>query len=340
MKPKAPEALRLFARPEPGRMGYLIYGEDAMRVALKRQELVANLVGPHGEDEMRLTRLQAGELRKDPAALADALKAQSFFPGPRAVHVEDATEALAKQILPALSDWAEGDATLVVTASLLKPTSSLRKGFEAHRNAYAIAIYDDPPSRAELEAEFARAGLTRIDPEAMTDLVGLSRMLDPGDFRQTVEKLSLYKLSDPTPVGPADVAAVAPASTEAETDDAIHAAAEGRPADLGPLIARLAAQGVTPVSLCITATRHFRALHAAASHPDGPSQGIARLRPPVNFKLRDPMIRQARAWGVHRLETALELLIDTDLTLRSSSKAPQMALIERALIRLAHMPRT
>jgi len=339
MKTRPADALRLFAKPEPGRMGYLIYGEDAMRVALKRQELLANLVGPRADDEMRLARIPAGDLRKDPAQLADAIKAQGFFPGPRAVFVEDATEALAKAILPALDDWAEGDASVVITAGQLKPTSSLRKSFEAHKNAYCIAIYDDPPSQAEIEADLARAGIANVSPEAMTDILGLSRALDPGDFRQTVEKLALYKLGDTTPVVPADVAAVAPVSTEAETDEAIFAAAEGRAAEIGPLMARLAAQGIAPVTLCIAATRHFRALHAAASHPEGAAQGIARLRPPVNFKLRDPMLRQARGWGIERLEAALELLIDTDLTLRSASKAPQMALIERALLKLAYMAR-
>ena len=38
------------------------------------------------------------------------------------------------------------------------------------------------------------------------------------------------------------------------------------------------------------------------------------------------------------LEAALSLLVETDLTLRSAQSAPQMALMERALIRLAMMP--
>jgi len=38
---------------------------------------------------------------------------------------------------------------------------------------------------------------------------------------------------------------------------------------------------------------------------------------------------------VYKLETALGILTDTDLTLRSSSRAPTMAVMERALIRLA-----
>jgi DNA polymerase-3 subunit delta len=42
---------------------------------------------------------------------------------------------------------------------------------------------------------------------------------------------------------------------------------------------------------------------------------------------------------MQRLEQALTLLTDTDLQLRSASRAPQMALMERALIRLAMMGR-
>ena len=337
MKLSLRDSSRFFAKPETGRAGVLIFGQDAMRVALKRQELIANLVGPEGEAEMRLTRIPAADLRKDPALLADAIKAQGFFPGPRVAFVEDATDGLAKTVTASMDDWAEGDATVVVTASNLTPRSSLRKYFETHRNAYAAGIYDDPPSRAEIEAELGKAGLAQVSPEAMNEITALSRALDPGDFRQTIEKLSLYKLGDPTPVTPADVDACAPASTEAETDDVLHATAEGRYSELGPLLHRLEAQGTLPVTLCIAATRHFRTLHLAASDPEGPARGIARAR--VHFKSRDRMIRQAQKWGAPRLEKALQMLIDTDLQLRSSAPTPNIALMERTLIKLAYMPR-
>ena len=337
MKLSPRDSSRFFAKPETGRAGVLIFGADAMRVALKRQELIANLVGPEGEAEMRLTRIPAADLRKDPALLSDAIKAQGFFPGPRVAFVEEATDGLAKTITAALDDWAQNDATVVVTAGNLTPRSKLRKYFESHKNAFAAGIYDDPPSRAEIEVELTRAGLAAVSPEAMTEISGLSRALGPGDFRQTIEKLSLYKLGDPGPVTPADVDACAPASTEAETDDVLHATAEGRYGELGPLLHRLEAQGTLPVTLCIAATRHFRTLHLAASDPEGPARGIARAR--VHFKSRDRMIRQAQNWGAPRLEKALEMLIDTDLQLRSSLPTPNTALMERTLIRLAYMPR-
>ena len=336
MKLSAREAASHFDRPDPRRAATLIYGADGMRVALKRQALVAALIGPEGEAEMRLTRLQAADLRKEPAAVGDALKAVGFFPGQRVVFVEDAADGAAAPVLAALEDWRDGDAHLVVTAGQLTPRSSLRKGFEGHPNAFAIAIYDDPPSRGDIEATLQKAGLTNVTPEGMDALLALGHGLDPGDFRQTVEKLALYKLGDRVAVSEADVAACAPLSLEAGADDLIHIVAEGRAAELGPMLRRLEAQGVTPVSLCIQVGRHFRALHTAASDPGGPGKGIGKLRPPLYGPRRDRMLRQTQSWGVAKLEGAMGDLMEADLALRSAGQAaPAMALVERALIRVA-----
>ena len=67
MKLSTRDANAYFAKPDPDKTGLLMYGSDAMRVALKRQEVLAALLGPAAEEEMRLTRINAGELRKDPA---------------------------------------------------------------------------------------------------------------------------------------------------------------------------------------------------------------------------------------------------------------------------------
>lgn len=339
MKLSGIAASRYFARPEADRTGLLIFGADAMRVSLRRQEVISALIGPEGEGEMRLTRMPAAELRKDPAALADAMKAVGFFPGARAVFVEDATETATPAVTAALKDWRPGDAQIVVTAGSLTAKSGLRKIFEAHPNAYAIGIYDDPPSREEIEEILHRAGLRAIAPAAMTDLLALARSLDPGDFRQTVEKIALFKWGDSAPLTPAEVAANAPATIEADVDDVLNIVAEGRAQELGPMMRRIEGQGVLPVTLAISVLRHFRALHVAASDPGGPGAGLGRLRPPVFGPRRDRMQAQASKWGMFRLEEALKVLIETDLTLRSASKAPQMALMERALLRLAMMAR-
>ncbi|PWG15604.1 DNA polymerase III subunit delta [Salibaculum griseiflavum] len=339
MKLNSRDAAAYFRKPDPKAAGILIYGADAMRVATKRQEVIAALVGPEAEAEMRLTRISGADLRKDAALLHDAIKAQGFFPGPRVAFVEDATDGTAKAIEPALADWAPGDAQVIVTAGQLNARSALRKLFEGHKSAYAAGIYDDPPDRAEIEAIISAAGLSQVPGDVMAAITDLSRALDPGDFRQTIEKLGLYKGDDSSPVTVQELDLCAPRSNEADLDDLLHIVAECRHGEIGPVLSRLYAQGIAPVGLCIGTTRHFRALHAAASDPGGAAAGIGRLRPPIYGPRRDRMARQAGKWGRARLERALSLLTETDLQLRSSSNAPAHALMERALIRLAMMVR-
>lgn len=340
MKLTSREIARYCAQPEPNRAGLLLYGADAMRVALRRQEVLRALIGPSGEEEMRLARMNGGDLRKNPADVIDAMRAQGFFPGPRAVFIEGANDSAAPSLAAALADWSEGDAILVVTAGSLAARSGLRALFEKHPNAYAAGIYNDPPGRDEIEAILSRAGLTDVGAEAMGDLTLLARSLDPGDFAQTMEKLALYKIGDTGPLNGADIAACAPATTEAELDEALNLVAEARVAEIGPVMTRLEGQGVNPTSICIGATRHFRILHAAAVHPKGVEAGLSAARPPVFGPRRDRMTRQARALGTYKLETALTILTDADLELRSSRPVPARALLERALIRIAMLSRS
>ncbi len=332
---KGIEATRYFTKPDPAKAGLLIFGADPMRVAIKRAEVVAALIGPEGPAEMRLTRISAGDLRKDAALLMDAVKAIGFFPGPRVALVEDATDTLTPLIDGALKDWRTGDAQIIVTAGGLTGKSALKTLFEKHPAVWSAGLYDDPPSREEIEAQLKKAGLVAISPAAMADLNTLARALDPGDFRQLLEKIALYKFNDPSALGPEEIAALAPATIETEVEDVVAAAADGRLVDIGPLILRLEAQGMQPVTICIRALQHFRVLHTVASDPTGSAINRAR----VNFKMRDTVERQARHWGARRLEEALTALIDCDLTLRSSSKAPLMAVMQRTLMRLASMPR-
>jgi DNA polymerase-3 subunit delta len=332
MKLAGREAARFLARPDPG-LAVLLYGADPMRVALKRADLVAALIGPDGAAEMRLTRLAGAELRRDPAALLDAVKAVGFFPGPRVVLVEDATDGVADALRAGLGDWRSGDAQIVVTAGALGGASALRKAFEAARNAVAVGIYNDPPGRDEIEAALTRAGL-RPEREAMGALEALARSLDPGDFAQFLEKLALYKRGDPDPLTEADIGACAPPAAEAELDEVLALAAEGEAARLAAALRAAGARGGSATTLTIAAGRYFRTLHAAACAAD-PEAALARARPPVFGPRRTRMAAQARALGPEKLERALGLIVEAELTLRSSRPVPAAALAERLFVRIA-----
>jgi len=177
MKLTGAAATNYFRKPDVTHTALLIFGADAMRVADKRQTVIAALVGPQGEEEMRLTRINASDLRKDPALLNDAMKAQGFFPGHRVAFVEDATDGMSKVVDAALKDWQPGDAQVVITAGQLTAKSALRKVVEGHRNAVAIGLYDDPMTVADVEHALSQAGITQPDRDVMDALMALAGML-------------------------------------------------------------------------------------------------------------------------------------------------------------------
>ena len=337
MKLVGDKANNYFTNPDNSHTAILIYGSDTMRVALRRQELLEALLGDNAEEEMRLTRMSGSDLRSDPSLLLDGLKANGFFPGLRAVFVEGATDTNSAVIDAAMQDWQKGDAILVLTANQLNARSKLRKVIENNSNSVAVGIYNDPPNEKEIISIVSRYNLNNFESDAKKDLIALGRSLDPGDFQQTCEKLSLYKYKDESVITSTDINLCAPVTVDAALDEAIHIIADARSDEVGPMLSRLFGQGMNPTTLCIAAMRHFRNLHSAASHPSGPDVALSRARPPVFGLRKDRMVRQVRLWGGMRLEKALGVLTDTDLSLRSSSKAPAHAMLERAFIRISMM---
>jgi DNA polymerase-3 subunit delta len=196
-----------------------------------------------------------------------------------------------------LSEWQPGDAQIIVTAGVLPKRSSLRKLFEGSKTAHVAAIYDDPPGRAEIEDLLKGAGIAMWTGPPMVDLEALARTPVGGRFPADDRQARPLQARRREPRDPADLEAVAPLSREAELDDILHATAEAASGSIGPILSRLKAQGVAPVTLCIAALRHFRALHAASCHPGGAEAGLSAQRPPVFGPRRERLKRQVSRWG-------------------------------------------
>ena len=325
-----------FEAPPKGVMGVLIYGNDPMRVASKRQKLIHAILGPNADEEMRLARISRENLKKSPEQAIDLCKAQGFFPGQRALLIEEANETISDVIIKAVDAWKDGDATLILTSGPLKPASTLRKFFEQHKNTVSIAIYDNPMIRSEIEKIISDAGLKNVTKDSFNHLSQIAFQLEPGDFKQTVEKLALYKLNDKNPLTNQDISKCIPISNESQIDEVIAVVLSGNHSKISQIVIRLRSQGVLPVTLLIAATRHFKILFSIASNPNGPSSGAAPLRPPVYGPRKESLINQAQKWGPERIKNAIKSITLTDLQLRSQNQqAPQMALVERLFIRLA-----
>lgn len=334
MKLAGAAAARFCRQPDTDRCGALLHGPDAGLLTLRRRELVAAFTGA---DPMRLTRLEADAVRRDPAALEAALKARGFFAERSAILIEGAKDGVTEAIRPYLPDLTAEDGFLVVTAVGLTARSSLRKLFEGTDALVAMAFYPDPPGQAEIAGRLRDAGgPASVEADAAAALAVLAADMDPGSFARFLETLALCAGGEP--VLTADrVAALAPESRPAELDALVAAVAAGRADAVGPLLARLAASGTGPQGALAAVSRQMRQVLALAAAPGGPSAAIERLRPPVRGPRRDRLLQELRHWPAPRAEAALRQLHATERALRSPGPRPDAALAERCLLRLAMM---
>ena len=341
MKLTSRDVLSFFKSPPKGITGVLIYGNDPMRVSDKRQQLLQSLLGSNADEEMRLARISREILKKEPEQAIDLCKAQGFFPGERALLIEEANETITDIIIKAVEAWKDGDATIIITAGSLKPSSSLRKFFEQKKNTYSVPIYDNPMTKFEVEKIIAESGLQNVTQDSFAQLLTVASELQPGDFKQTVDKLALYKLSDEKPVTYQDIINCTPISNEADIDEVLSVILAGNEFKVSQILGRLSSQGTLPVTLIIAATRHFKALFSIISNPGGVNAGAKALRPPIYGPRKEALTNQAQKWGPVKIKTAIKILTATDLQLRSSSQqVPQMALVERIFIRIAMLLRS
>lgn len=329
MKISGRAVARFCARPDGDVRAALLYGPDAVEIADARRRLAASLSS--GDD---VRRLSGAEVSRSPALLRDALRERSFFGGRPVVTLEEAGDGATRAVEAALVDLGPEDGFLVVCAGALPARSKLRKLFEGAPHVVAAACYGDPPDREAITAVLSELGAAPATEEAMRDIAALADDLDRGAFADFLDRLSLY-VGGEDRIEPVDVAACAPLAAESDLEDLVSAVTEGRVREIGPLMARLGAQGQTPVGAVLAAARAFRRLHMLAAAGGDVQAAIGRLRPPVFGPRRAALVRQSRLWPAGAAERALRLLLDADRDLRGGSSAAAHAIAERAFLRLS-----
>ncbi len=330
MKLGAVQAARFCRAPDLALVGALLHGTDEGLVAMRRRELVAAVLAADA-DPMRLSRLEASAVRRDPALLDAALRSRGFFTGRAAVLVENATDALAPALADVLSGATPEDAFVIVSAGTLTGRSELLRLFAGARHLAAVQISAAAPRPGEIVARLGELGLgTGLEEGAIALLAAMGQSLEPSCFDRLLENVAVYSLGGTQPLRADDVRLLSPAGLDAELDAFVDAVAEGRSEEVGPTLRRVVAAGATAVQILLGLQRHFRALMMAAG-------GAAGGRMPVWGARRDVAIAQSRTWRLARLEAAARMLYETDARVRSAERAPDLALVERCALRLAIM---
>jgi DNA polymerase-3 subunit delta len=323
------------AKPDSGMRATLVYGADGGLVR-ERADRLAQAISLDARDPFRVADLAAGSLAADPARLHDETAAQSLTGGRRLVRVRGAGDGVGPVFERFLADPPPGDGFVVVEAGELQSRSSLRRAFEAAKNAAAIACYAD--GRRELEVlarEVLGARGIAVSAEAMAYLAGHLGG-DRGLSRSELEKLALF-VGDKGTVGLTEAMLAVGDSAQLGLEDIALAAADGDASALERALSRALGEGEAPVSVLRASIRHFQRLHLAGARVDSgmsEDEALKSLRPPLFFKAQDRVKRQLRLWPERRAAQALDVLVQAELNAKRTGLPPEV-MCRDALLRIA-----
>lgn len=333
---KAHEVDRYLNKPDPIHRTFLIYGPDTGLVAERAKTLAKNL-GADLQDPFSTVSLDADDAAADPDRIADEAHTVSMFGGCRLVWIRGSTQKnLIKAIEPVLQT-PPTDAYIIIEAGDLKKSASLRTRIEKEPASLTLPCYQDEGRALDgmIDEELKRTDMS-ISPDArgiLKSLLGADRLSSRGE----VQKLCLY-VGDGKEITEKDIEAVVGDASALAVDTVVDAASCGDIQTMEHMFKRLIAQG-TPVFQVVAALqRHFQMLHSARLKMDTqraqPGSIIAGLRPPINFKRKDAVVRALSIWQASSLERSLERLSKVSLDSRANA-ALSISLVATALLAIA-----
>lgn len=342
MKIEPRQAEAFLKKPDPRIRGVVIYGNDDGLVA-ERAMALAKAVCPDLADPFRVVDISGDALKHDPARLADEFGAMSMLGGRRVIRVRPAGEE-SVAALENLVAASAGDALVVVEGGNLSPRSGLRALAETEACLAAMPCYMDNEAALEgLVESAARAQGLAVEADALAWIV--ERLGgDRGQTRSEIDKLLLYKASDPhKTITLADAIDILGDTAAIGIDDVIAATFDGELVALDRALDRVFSEGGHPVQLVRSLQRHADQLHLVSAHASkGGNMEAAMFKArglPRGGPVRQRFERHLRAWPLPRLGASLQAILKAEIDCKSTG-LPDEAIARRLCLALASSARS
>jgi len=279
---------------------YLIYGPDRGLVS-ERSGMIAGKTGIDQNDPFSVTKLDVGDLQKEPSRLLDEAQSIGLFGGEKLIWVRGAAnEKYLVDAVAFLSGASLDAASIIVEAGDLKKGSALRKTVEAARTAVAIPCYADD-GRAlnalidnELSAE--GLGITPAARQALVALIGGDRIAS----RNEIRKLALYCRGTET-VDDHHVTEIIGDASAISVDDAVDAILSGNSTNFLHAMQKITSSKTSVFLVLQACLRQFQLLDTMRAEMDEkrvpPAQIMQTQGRHLHFR-RKPIIEQAlKSWS-------------------------------------------
>jgi DNA polymerase-3 subunit delta len=322
---------RSIDRPNSQVRFYLFHGPDEGQ----SRALAARLLESLGATK---SALAAGDVKSDPASLADEAGAMSLFGGKRLIWIEPAGDEIAAAV-EALLEAHAAESPAVAIAGALRKTSALLKLAEASPQAVAFAAYAPEGADAErMVAEVGRRFGLKISPPVAARLAESSGN-DQAIVSQELQKLALYLDASPQSPKELDHDAIDAIGADLPEGEVLHLAdlaLSGRVGDLANELSNLpgGAESIPVVRALQRRLLQLAPARARVERGESPDAVMTSLGKSLFWKDKPMVAKMLSMWDSRRLATVAERAgkLESDLLF---SAAPDQEALGEELIAIA-----
>jgi DNA polymerase III subunit delta len=313
--------------------GILLYGNDEAAVGVALRHVMVAFTD--GEEALRL---EASQLRSDPAMLDDAFRAMSLLGDRRLIVVTDVDDSHLAAIAPVVEATSPGN-FVALTAGSLKKDSKLRLAVERSALFHAVPLYAETGGAVvqRVEALFRHLGLAP-EEDAVERFIALCGE-DRSVLANEADKLALYCYPS-TQVSVQDVEAACGDQASFEADQLITVVLDGDLEAVDRMFTSLTQTGDAKSSLIMVQMHLARLESVAAAMARGSDlvSACRTARPPIFDKQQAAAGRHLRAFSgddLGRAQTAVQA------AMLQARQMPDLgdAITGRCLLSLARMAR-
>ncbi len=306
----APAQQEAFVKSPKQCRAFLLYGPDEGRARNLSLQLVRQFLG-QTYDSLNLTEISAESLSDDPARLTDELSSFTLMGGDRAVLLRHVGNDAVKTIEAAITGDPAPVWPLIVTAGDLRPTSKLRKLFEAGKEFAALACYhDDSRKVTQILAEEMRSRSITCE-QGVIPMLASHLGNDHAITLQEIEKIDLF-LGEERHLSMESANLLSGDNGDHTLDELFHAICGGV-GNLESVLTRCFNEGMATIGIYRMLGSHLQKLLSIQTMmADGMAQKATFMRHGVFFKQEPLISRQIRYWNSPALKRAIQAVLEAE----------------------------
>ncbi len=313
----------------------VLHGKNEGDLQKDFHKLINKIAGESANEEMRLSTFHDNEIKEKTNEILFKVESKGFFEGPNLLIIKDLTEKNEKIILDIDKMWQKDDSLTLVSVEKLSQKSKLKVLAEKSSRIAYLRYYNSTIDQNHLLTLLEQKNLLVKNEHALDTIYNFAQNCSRGELLNNLEKLSLLKFNDNSPVKIEDFFSTACLNYETNDLKFALAVAGKKSNEIHKNLKYIRLSEKSPESALQFLNLFFRKLYLITIYGES-SLKVKREFPFLFGKDEQIAKKFAKDWGKKKLQEAINSLIIADLELRKTDPAFSFMVFTKYILKIGN----